>query len=119
MLEKCTIELHAYTYIQAIRNELLRSGDEQRDWKETHRIASCDFSDRMNEAPPVGELMDLNELMQIGVPRNHKPGFSTCNIGRSYKLGVNLTVERAQKTFKKEFMSRGDFVLLAAECVQF
>lgn len=115
LLRKCTIELHCITHIQCIRDEMFREGDEQRDWSENSRIASCDFSENMNTAPAIPEFMDLNNIMQIGVPRHHKPSFSTFNIRRTYRLGVILSVECAQKTFSWEFNPSGGITLLASE----
>lgn len=117
LLKKCTIELHCLTQIQCIRDEIFAPGDTQRDWKETFPLASCDFSEKMDKAPAITEMMELNKLMQIGVPTHQKPSFRTFNIRRSYKLGIKLSVECAQKTFKREFQPYGDFVLLAADFV--
>jgi len=117
LLKKCTVQLHAVTHVQCIRDEIFREGDEQRDWEETNRIAVCDFSNRMDEAPAITELTDLNKLMQIGVPRHQRPTFNTFNIRRGYRLGITVTVECAQKIFKREFQPYGDFVVLAAEYV--
>ncbi|KAK4692698.1 hypothetical protein P7C71_g4559, partial [Lecanoromycetidae sp. Uapishka_2] len=116
-LKKCTVELRCLTLIQCIRDEIFKTGDEQRDWQDTVRLASCDFSERMDQAPAISELMDLNKIMQIGVTRQQKPSFSTFNIRRSYKLRLMLSVECAQKTFKREFQPWVDLVLLAADFV--
>ena len=88
-LRKCIVELQANTYIQCIRDEIFRDGDEQRDWSDDYRIASVDYSADMDKAPPVTEYMDLQKLMRIKVPWHHKPTFSTFNIRRTYRY-VNL-----------------------------
>ena len=85
-LRKCTVMLQAITYIQCIRDELLRQGDEQRDWSDDLHVASVDYSANMDKAPPVTESMDLQNLMQIKVPWYYKPTFSTFNIRRTYRL---------------------------------
>ncbi|KAL9072079.1 MAG: hypothetical protein Q9161_003854 [Pseudevernia consocians] len=113
-LRKCTVELQANTYIQCIRDEIFREGDEQRDWRDEFHIASVDYSADMEKAPPVTEYMDLQRLMRIKVPWHHKPTFSTFNIRRTYRLAVKLSVDCAQKTFKAEFASYR-FDLLAAD----
>lgn len=113
-LRKCIVELQANTYIQCIRDEIFREGDEQRDWTADFHIASVDYSANMDKAPPVTEYMDLQRLMRIKVPWHHKPTFSTFNIRRTYRLVVKLSVDCAQKTFKAEFASY-KFDLLAAD----
>lgn len=113
-LRKCTVELKANTYIQCIRDEIFRDGDEQRDWTNTFSIASVDYSANMEKAPPVTEYVDLQKLMRIRVPWHHKPTFSTFNIRQTYRLVVKLSVDCAQKTFKAEFASY-KFDLLAAD----
>ncbi|CAD6570938.1 MAG: hypothetical protein ASARMPREDX12_003987 [Alectoria sarmentosa] len=112
-LRKCIVELQANTYIQCIRDEIFREGDEQRDWSAEFHIASVDYSAHMEKAPPVSEYMDLQKLMRIKVPWHHKPTFSTFNIRRTYRLVVKLSVDCAQKTFKAEFATY-KFDLLAA-----
>lgn len=113
-LRKCMVELQANTYIQCIRDEMFREGDEQRDWSDEFHIASIDYSADMEKAPPVTESMDLQKLMRIKVPWHQKPTFSTFNIRRTYRLAVKLSVDCAQKTFKAEFASY-KFDLLAAD----
>lgn len=113
-LRKCIVELQAKTYIQCIRDEFFREGDEQRDWSDEFHIASIDYSANMEQAPPVTEYMDLQKLMRIKVPWHHKTTFSTFNIRRTYQLAVKLSVDCAQKTFKAEFASY-KFDLLAAD----
>ncbi|KAK3178277.1 hypothetical protein OEA41_000410 [Lepraria neglecta] len=114
ILKKCSIFLRAYTHIQAIRNEIFNSHDIERNWDETHEIAHCDFSGQMDKAPPITEHSDLQYLMKIVIPRHHKPSFSTFNIRRYYNLGIRLSVECAQKTFKSE-LETYHFDLLAPE----
>ena len=58
-LRKCTVQLQANTYIQCIRDEMFREGDEQRDWSDDHHIASVDYSADMDKAPPVTEYSKL------------------------------------------------------------
>lgn len=113
-LRKCIVELQANTWIQCIRDEIFREGDEQRDWSDEFPIASVDYSANMEKAPPVTEHVDLQKLMRIKVPRHHKPTFSTFNIRRTYRLVVKLSVDCAQKKFKAEF-STYKFDLLAAD----
>ena len=113
-LRKCFVELQANTYIQCIRDEIFREGDEQRDWSDDFHIASVDYSADMDKAPPLTESMDLQKLMRIRIPWHYKPSFSTFNIRRSYRLAVKLSVDCAQKTFKAEFSSY-KFDLLPAE----
>ena len=112
-LRKCVVQLQANTYIQCIRDEMFREGDEQRYWSDDHHIASVDYSADMDKAPPVTEYMDLQKLMRIRVPWHHKPTFSTFNIRRTYRLAVKLSVDCAQKTFKADFATYR-FDLLAA-----
>lgn len=114
MLRKCIVELQANTYIQCIRDEIFREGDEQRDWTDNMHIAFVDYSANMDKAPAVTENRDLQRLMRIKIPWHHKPTFSTFNIRRTYRLVVKLSVDCAQKTFKAEFASY-KFDLLAAE----
>ena len=85
-LRKCIVTLQANTYIQCIRDEILREGDEQRDWSGDAHIASVDYSADMDKAPPVTESMDLQRLMRIKIPWHHKPTFSTFNIRRTYRF---------------------------------
>ena len=85
-LRKCTVILQAITYIQCIREEFLRQGDEQRDWSDDLHIASVDYSANMDKAPPVTESMDLQKLMRIKIPWFYKPTFSTFNIRRTYRF---------------------------------
>ena len=85
-LRKCTVMLQAITYIQCIRDEFLRQGDEQRDWSDDLHVASVDYSADMDKAPPVTESMDLQKLMRIKVPWFYKPTFSTFNIRRTYRF---------------------------------
>ena len=85
-LRKCIVTLQANTYIQCIRDEILREGDEQRDWSADSHIASVDYSAEMDKAPPVTESMDLQRLMRIKIPWHHKPTFSTFNIRRTYRF---------------------------------
>ena len=85
-LRKCTVMLQAITYIQCIREEFLRQGDEQRDWSDDLHVASVDYSANMDKAPPVTESMDLQKLMRIKVPWFYKPTFSTFNIRRTYRF---------------------------------
>ena len=115
-LRKCTVQLQANTYIQCIRDEIFREGDEQREWSSDAHIASVDYSADMDKAPPMTESMDLQKLMRIKVPWHYKPTFSTFNIRRTYRLAVKLSVDCAQKTFKAEFTSY-KFELLAADYV--
>ena len=112
LLKTCSVYIRSFTHIRAIRNELFL-GDIERTWEESPHIASRDFSAQMAEAPPITERMDLGQVMKIAVPSNYKPSFSTFNIRRYYKLGVRLTVECAQKTFKYDF-GTSNFLLLAA-----
>ena len=117
LLKKWSVYIKSFTHIRAIRNEIF-SGDIERTWDESPNIASWDFSAQMAEAPlaeapPITERMDLGQIMKIAVPSYYKPSFSTFNIRRFYKLGVRLTVECAQKTFKKD-LGTSDFLLLAA-----
>lgn len=114
LLRKCLVELHSHTFVQCIRNELFREGDEHRDWKNGHLISSIDFTQHMEKAPPVSEQMDLRDIMKLTIPRYHRPTFSTFNIRRSYKLKICVTVDCAQKSFKAEFNTY-DFKLLAAD----
>ena len=67
LLKKCHVDLRAYTFIQCVRDEIFHHDDVQRDWEETFRIASVDYSENMDKAPAITELLDLNMLMQIGV----------------------------------------------------
>ena len=113
-LRKCIVQLQANTYIQCVRDEMFREGDEQRDWSSDTHIASVDYSANMDKAPPVTESMDLQKLMHIKIPWYLKPTFSTFNIRRTYRLAVKLSVDCAQKTFKAEFTSY-KFDLLAAD----
>ena len=113
-LRMCTVELQANTYIQCIRDEMFREGDEQRDWSDELHIASVDYSADMDKAPPLTESIDLQKLMRVKIPWYHKPSFSTFNIRRSYRLAVKLSVDCAQRTFKAEFSSY-KFDLLPAE----
>ena len=85
-LRKCTVMLQAITYIQCIRDEFLRQGDEQRDWSDDLHVASVDYSANMDKAPPVTESMDLQKLMRIKIPWFYKPTFSTFNIRRTYRF---------------------------------
>lgn len=114
LLRKCSLVLQAFTFIQCIRDELLRDGDDQRDWDRDYHIASADFSEKMETAPAITECFDLRDVMRIKVPDRYKPTFSTFNIRRTYKLHLKVTVECAQKTFKVDFTTR-DFVLLARD----
>ena len=114
LLKKCSIELRALTYIQCIRDEILRDGDEQRDWDTDHHLASVDFSANMTSAPPLTTDFDLRDVMSIRVPPYFPPTFSTFNIRRAYRLLLKLSVECAQKTFKAEFTTL-DFLLLARD----
>jgi hypothetical protein len=52
--------------------------------------------------------------MKIVIPPYHTPSFRTFNIRRYYKLGIRLSVECAQKTFKSEFETY-KFALLAPD----
>lgn len=112
LLKKCSVYIKSFTHIRAIRNEPFL-GDIERTWEESPNIASRDFSAQMAEAPPITERMDLGQIMKIAVPSDYKPSFSTFNIRRYYKLGVRLTVECAQKTFKID-LGTSNFILLAA-----
>ena len=85
-LRKCTVMLQAITYIQCMRDELLRQGDEQRDWSDDLHVASVDYSANMDKAPPVTESIDLQKLMRIKVPWFYTPTFSTFNIRRTYRF---------------------------------
>ncbi len=72
----------------------------------------------MAKAPPITERMDLGQIMKIAVSSDYKPSFSTPSFStfhtrRFYRLGVRLTVECAQKTFKTSFET-SNFLLLAA-----
>ena len=111
LLKKCSVYIKSYTHIRAIRNEMF-VGDIERKWDESQDIANCDFSAQMAKAPPITERMDLRQIMKIAVSSS-TPSFSTFNICRYYKLGVRLTVECAQKTFKTDFRT-SNFLLLAA-----
>ncbi|KAL2040133.1 hypothetical protein N7G274_007036 [Stereocaulon virgatum] len=113
-LKKCSVFLHAYTHIQAIRNEIICSDDIERDWDETHEIARCDFSGQMDRAPPITEHSDLQSFMKIPISPYYTPSFRAFNIRRYYKLGIRLSVECAQKTFKSEFETC-KFALLASD----
>ena len=115
LLKKCSVYIKSVTHIRAIRNELF-VGDIERTWEEKSNSASRDFSTNMAEAPPITEHMDLGHIMRIAVPINYEPSFSTFNIRRFYKLGVKLTVECAQKTFKSDFET-SHFLLLAANYI--
>ena len=90
-LRRCMVTLQANTYIQCIRDEIFRTGDEQRDWSNDFHIASVDYSAHMDKAPPLTESMDLQKLMRIKVPWYYKPTFSTFNIRRTYRF-VNFGV---------------------------
>ena len=113
-LRKCTVRLEANTYIQCIRDEIFRQGDEQRDWSDEFHIASVDYSADMDKAPPLTESTDLQKLMRIKIPWHYKPSFRTFNIRRSYRLAVKLSVDCAHRTFKAEFSSY-KFDLLPAD----
>ena len=115
LLKKCSVYIKSITHIRAIRNELF-VGDIERMWEEKPNIASRDFSTDMAEAPPITERMDLGQIMRIAVPINYEPSFSTFNIRRYYRLGVKLTVECAQKTFKSD-LGTSNFLLLAANYI--
>ncbi len=114
LLKKCRVALQAFTYIQCIRDEILREGDDLRDWDTEHPIASVDFSEKMESAPPLTENFDLRSVMKIKVPSYFKPTFSTFNIRRVYRLHLKVSVECVQKTFKAEFNTL-EFVLLARD----
>ena len=66
---------------------------------------------------PVLSFESMSDFILSQVPRHQRPSFSTFNIRRTYRLKVILTVECAQKTFKREFAPWEDFVLLAADFV--
>ena len=85
-LRKCTVMLQAITYIQCIRDEHLRQGDQQEDWSDDLHVASVDYSANMDKAPPVTESIDLQKLMRIKVPWFYTPTFSTFNIRRTYRF---------------------------------
>lgn len=85
-LRKCIVTLQANTYIQCIRDEIFRTGDEQRDWSDDFHVASVDYSANMDKAPPLTELMDLQKMMRIRVPWFYKPTFSTFNIRHTYRF---------------------------------
>ena len=111
-LKKFSVYIKSFTHIRAIRNELF-VGDIERTWDESVKIASWDSSAQMAEATPITEGMDLGQFKKIAVPSNYRPSFSTFNIRRYYRLGVRLTVECAQKTYKMDFET-SNFLLLAA-----
>lgn len=113
-LRRCAVELQAATYIQCIRDEIFRDGDEQRDWSDVFHVASVDHSAAMDKAPALADTTDLQKLVRVRVPWHMKPTFSTFNIRRTYRLTVRLSVDCAGKTFKAEFATY-KFELLAAD----
>ena len=117
LLKKCSVYIKSFTHIRAIRDEILASGDIERTWDESPDIETCDFSAQMAKATPITERMDLRQIMKIAVPSSYKPSFSTFNIRRYYRLGVRLTVECAQKTFKTN-VETSKFLLLAADYIR-
>lgn len=85
-LRKCIVTLQASTHIQCIRDEIFRTGDEQRDWSDDYHVASVDYSANMGKAPPLTEHVDLQKVMRIRVPWFYKPTFSTFNIRHTYRF---------------------------------
>ena len=100
LLKKYSIYIKSFTYIRAIRNEFLASGDIERTWDKSQDIVYCDFSAQMAKAPLITKRMDLRQIIKIAVSSCLKslfstPLFSTFNIRRFYRLSVRLTIEYA------------------------
>lgn len=115
-LKKCSLELQAITFIQCIRDDLFHDGDDQRNWDSSYQIASVDFSERIEKAPPIAEQFDLGNFMRLKIAASLKPTFKTFNISRCYRLRLKLSVQCAQKTFKLEFPP-SDFEVLARDYI--
>ena len=59
------------------------------------------------------DIMDMREHLDLTIPPDHFPSFSTFNVARKYSLKVNITVECAKEKFKSN-IEISPFTLLAS-----
>ena len=99
---------------------ILGDYDREESWDEDITIATLDLTGRPT---PINERIDLRNVMDLKAQSRPglygytvQPTFSTFNLRLQYSLRVKITVECAQKTFRRELVSQ-PLEVLAGEWV--
>ena len=107
-LKSFSVRLEALTGLRGLPKNMYGAKDlpgSHTSWTQGTDIAN------LSTSLPMQDIMDMREHVDLKVPTNYHPSFSTFNIARRYTLQIKITVECAKEKFKTN-LEISPFVLL-------